>query len=255
MMKLGVCGSAQKAAWAKESGCDYIELNFTSVAEMDEQEFAEAQQLLQSAGLAAEAMNCFLPQRFPIMTLEDTSELEAFMRRGFERAQALGTKVVVFGSAKARVRPESIPKEDGITRLAPIFRLAGGIAAEHGIRIAIEPLNYRECNVVNTLRDGMTLAKAADHEGVALLADMYHMGENDENFDDILDAGEILIHCHIGRPAGRKYPMPGDGYDYAPFFAALRKINYPGRLSVEAGAPNGPEDLAVSINYLRGLCE
>ena len=251
-MKLGVCCSAEEAAWAKESGCEYIELNFTNVTDMDNQAFAAAKAAMEAAGMKSEAMNCFIPKRFPLMTLDDLGELEAYMYKGFGRAKEMGTEIVVFGSAGARVRPEGISKEEGIGVLAPIFALAGRVAKEHGMRIAIEPLSYTECNAVNTLRDGMALAKAANNE-VELLADMYHVARNEEDFDDILLAADILIHTHIARPEGRKYPMPGDGYDYAPFFAALKKVGYQGRLSVEASAPNGPKDLPVTIGYLRQI--
>ena len=251
-MKLGVCCSAGEAAWAKESGCEYVELNFTSVTDMDEEAFEEAKAALADAGMKSEAMNCFIPRRFPLMTLEDLGELEAYMYKGFGRARRMGTELVVFGSAGARVRPGGVTKEEGIQKLAPIFALAGRVAKEHGMRIAIEPLSYTECNAVNTLREGMALAKAANNE-VELLADMYHVARNNEDFGDILLAADILIHTHIARPEGRKYPMPGDGYDYAPFFAALKKAGYAARLSVEASAPNGPQDLAVTLAYLREI--
>ncbi|MDR3313340.1 MAG: sugar phosphate isomerase/epimerase [Oscillospiraceae bacterium] len=254
-MKYGVCCPAGQAAWAREAGCDYVELNFTAVAEADAAAFAAIERDLALGGLRAEAMNCFLPGRFALMALTDTQELQAFLRIGFTRAQALGTQVVVFGSAGARKLPEGVTKEQGIARLAPLLRLAGDIAASCGVRIAIEPLCYKECNAVNTLREGLALASVTGHSAVALLADMFHMGENGEKYEDILLAGERLIHCHIGRPGGRVYPLPGDGYDYAPFFAALAKNAYQGRLSVEAQAPNGPEDLATSITFLRSLTQ
>jgi sugar phosphate isomerase/epimerase len=95
--------------------------------------------------------------------------------------------------------------------------------------------------------------RLANHPNMKVLADMYHMGENGEEYSDILFADADLRHCHIARPEGRKYPLPGDGYDYAPFFAALRQIGYAGRLSIEASPVNGPEDLPVCVEYLRSL--
>jgi len=46
-MKIGFCASADHAARAKAAGCDYIELNFTGVARMSEEEFARAAALLE----------------------------------------------------------------------------------------------------------------------------------------------------------------------------------------------------------------
>ena len=253
-MKLGFCGGPDAAALAKAAGCDYLEMNFTSIARQSEDEFAATRQALAAAQLPCEAMNCFIPGDFKLCDPAlDIPALEAYLAQGFARAKALGVEIVVFGSSGARRRPEGISKEEAWQILAPIYRLAGDYAARFGVTIAIEPLSYRECNAVNTLRDGLALMELAGHPNVRMLADMYHMGENGEDFNDVLLAGADLRHCHIGRPAGRVYPMPGDGYDYAPFFAALREIGYPGRLSVEASAPNKDPaaDLPVAIAYCR----
>jgi len=40
-------------------------------------------------------------------------------------------------------------------------------------------------------------------------------------------------------------PSEGDGYDYAPFFAALRSAGFNSRMSVEAGSSN--PDYKVSL--------
>ena len=256
-MKIGLCGSANAAAVAKAAGCDYLEMNFTTVARQSEEDFAQTKQLLAEADLPCEAMNCFIPGDFKLAQPGlDQQALQDYLAQGFARAKELGVEIVVFGSAGARRLPEGMEKPAGWEKLAPVYRLAGDCAARVGITIAIEPLSYRECNAVNTLRDGLALMRLAGHPNVRLLADMYHMGENGEDMDDILDAGADLRHCHIGRPTGRVYPMPGDGYDYAPFFRALRGIGYAGRLSVEAASPNDdPEsDLPKSVALLRGLC-
>jgi len=255
-MKLGVCGSADRAALAKAAGCDYIEMNFTSVTRLSEAEFEATRQTLEDNDMPCEVMNCFIPGDFPLCSPDlDVPALEAYLALGFSRAKALGVEIVVFGSSGARRKPEGITKGEAWQLLAPIYRLAGDHAAKQGIVIAIEPLSYRECNAVNTVRDGVALMNLAGHPNVRMLADMYHMGENGEDFEDILDVGDDLRHCHIGRPAGRVYPMPGDGYDYTPFFAALQKIGYPGRLSIEAGPPSkDPEkDLPVAVAFLREI--
>jgi len=253
-MKIGLCGPAFAGALAKASGCDYLELNFTTVARQSEEDFTQTKQALAEGGLPCEVMNCFIPGDFKLVSPElDKSALEAYLAQGFSRAKELGVEIVVFGSAGARKLPEGMAKPAGWDILAPIYRLAGDCAAKVGIVIAIEPLSYHECNAVNTLRDGMALMKLAGHPNVRLLADMYHMGENGENMADILDVGADLRHCHIGKPDGRVFPMPGDGYDYKPFFNALRGINYVGRLSIEASPPNDDiqEDLPKCVALLR----
>jgi D-psicose/D-tagatose/L-ribulose 3-epimerase len=73
---------------------------------------------------------------------------------------------------------------------------------------------------------------------VGVLADWYHMAVQNEGIDGMVDAGNRLLHCHIANPAGRRFPMPGDGADFSPMFTALKKIGYDGCVSVEG---NGDE--------------
>jgi len=253
MIRIGFCCAPEDAARAAAAGCDYVELNFSSIARLGEAAFARAKTALEQAGLYAEAMNSFIPAAFALIGMQDDTALKAYLKKGFARAQALGATVVVFGSAGARRLPRGMGKAEGWRALAPYFRLAAALGEAYGIVIAIEPLRYAECNAVNTLREGLALVELVGHPNLKLLADMYHMGENGENFEDITSAADILAHCHIGRPDGRTWPLPDDAYDYGPFFAALKCIGYNRRLSIEAGPKNGPGDLAVSVTFLRNL--
>lgn len=252
-MKLGICTDAEQAAWAKAAGCDYIEMGFTKTARQSEAEFCQAQRDLEAAAIPCETMNRFLPGEFALCASPDVPALKAFLGQGFARAAQLGVQVVVFGAGAARRPPEGMRREEAWRLLAPYFRLAAEYGAAQGIALVIEPLRRGECGAVNTLREGLALMELVDHPNLHLLADLYHMGENGEDLRDVCLAGERLRHCHMGRPVGRFYPLPGDGFDYTPFFDALRDIGYAGRCSIEAKPPHGPEDLAVSVGYLREI--
>ena len=253
MVRIGFCCPAAEAARAKTAGCEYIELGFDKVARMSEAEFAQTKALLEEAGLRAEAMNCFISADFALYALQDDTVLRAYLTQGFARAKELGTEVVVFGSAGARKLPDGVKKSEAWQVLAPYFRLGAELGQAYGITVAIEPLCYAECNAVNTLQEGLALMRLVNHPNLKVLADMFHMGENGEDYADIKLAGADLRHCHIGKPDGRTYPLPNDGYDYRPFFAALKEAGYHARLSIEAKPANGPEDLPVCVEYLKQL--
>ena len=53
--------------------------------------------------------------------------------------------------------------------------MAGPMAESYGIRIAIEPLSYREDNVINTVSDAVRLARSVNLPSVGVLADYYHV--------------------------------------------------------------------------------
>ena len=253
-MKIGVCTGTENIALAKAAGCDYIELSFHGIAKQNHEEFVQTKQLLAQAGIACEAMNCFIPGEFELISPAlDMNALKAYLNHGFARAKELGAEVVVFGSSGARKLPDKLSKQDGWMQLAPVLALAGDCAKQHGVTVAIEPLRNAECNCVNTLKDGMELMRLIGHSHVHLLADMYHMGENGEDISDIALLGNDFRHCHIARPGNRGYPLPGDGYDYVPFFATLRSIGYAGRLSIEGRSDQMQVELRKSVAYLREL--
>ncbi|MDR2646533.1 MAG: sugar phosphate isomerase/epimerase, partial [Oscillospiraceae bacterium] len=182
-MRLGACVGADRAAFAKNSGCDYIEMNFASVARMTDDAFLSVQRQLCNADIRAEAMNCFIPaDQFPLcrLTAEDLPALCDFIETGMRRARQIGTKIAVFGSGGARRLPEGFTKQDGWHMLAPYFRTAGEIGWKYGIQIAIEPLCASECNAVNTVDDALAFGAVIAHANVGVLADLYHVCKNGE---------------------------------------------------------------------------
>ena len=58
----------------------------------------------------------------------------------------------------------------------------------------------------------------------------------------------------------RAIPAPGDGEDYAAFFAALHAAGYDGEVSLEGSAPDlrtpeGQQAVKESVEYLRAVLE
>ena len=140
-------------------------------------------------------------------------------------------------------------------QMASFARVAAGYAHSAGIRLALEPLGRHECNFLHTVQEGLEIRRmAGEPEGLYVLADLYHMAHNGEDFSGILTAGERLAHCHIAAPGSRVFCMPGQADElYAGFFGALRGIGYTGRVSLEGRCQDMAQDLAPSIAYLRTL--
>lgn len=64
---------------------------------------------------------------------------------------------------------------DGIAGIHDFLRMCNAYGEQYGVTIAIEPLNRRECNVLNTVAEGAEMVHALQLSKVRLLADAFHM--------------------------------------------------------------------------------
>lgn len=260
-MKLGICGyltgrNADGSEFdlpnaAKQAGFDYIELPLSTLAGLSEDEFTRVGAALESCGLPCEACNRFFPGSLRLTGPEVISQkIHAYLELVLMRAEMIGAKVIVFGSGGARNVPDAFPKEQAWVQLVEMLRIAGQIAARHGIFIAIEPLNSAECNLINTAAEGFSLARLVDHSNVGLLMDIYHMVKEGEDFGIAITARSVLGHAHFAEPKQRGFPLAVDSTMRA-FIDALERANYPGRLSLEANFSNFQREAPLALEVMR----
>ena len=249
-MKFGMCADLSSAQKVADAGFDYIEGGLTTLAMAAETVFEAMTRDMRGANLDVEAMNLMLPGSMRLTGPQaDHEAAQVYLTGAFSRAQKLGSQVQVFGSGGARNVPEGWPLDKALEQLAGYVRMAAALAAKHGISIAIEPLRPQECNIINSVAEGLALARTVNLPNVGVLADWYHMAEQGEGVQGMLDAGSMLLHCHIANPRGRRFPLPADGADFSAFFAALQEIGYAGRVSVEG---NGSvEEYASALKRLK----
>ena len=215
------------------AGYDYWEPPVAAVAPgQDEQVFAAARRRFQELPLRPEAWNCLLPGDLKITGPDvDAAGVDRYLKAAFDRIAELGGRVVVFGSGRARAVPDGFDRTQAEKQIASFLRRAGDAAAARDLIMAIEPLNRRECNIINSVAEGLAMAQRVDHERVRLLADSYHMFQDDEPLSNLAEAGGALVHIHI---ADRPRNAPAEGAEeLGPFFSALRAVGYDGRISIE----------------------
>lgn len=248
----------QDAPLNKALGFDYFEFAFGQFTDMSDEEFESFKKAVFELDFFPEAMSRMLPARFQIVGDDpDLSEVIPFLEKGFARACQVGTKTVVFGSGGARSLPDGFTDmRKAYAQLVDFLRIAGDIAHKNGITISIEPLQFGESNIVNLVTDGAYLAARVNHPAVRCLADYYHMASNEEQCWEIEAIADRLEHCHIARLEGRTYPLPTDTQDYRPFFDALKKIGYTGRVSIEGTPEHGMEkDGAAALALMKALAK
>lgn len=183
------------------------------------------------------------------------SNAAARLRDLIDFAKGVGAPLVTIGGFRGRMG--SLPDEHGRVGLANRLREAGDYAAVRGIRLAIEPLNRYEADLVNTAEQGLAFLAEIDHPSVGLLLDTFHVNIEErsweEPFEVLMVAGK-LWHVHVGD--NNRLP-PGEGMiDFGGLIETLRGIGYDGWLSAELLARPDPDAAALTtLTRLRSLVE
>lgn len=253
-MKFGVCGGPDIARIAREAGYDYFEWSVGALLHPREDEslFEAALADARAVGLPCPAVNVFVPADLKITGPDvDLPALEKYAATTFSRAERAGVEVIVFGSGGARRIPDGFDRDRAWEQLVEFGRRIGPLAQRHGVTVVVEPLNLGECNVLNTVGESADYVYAVDHPHVRLLVDGYHWSKDNDTVEGIVTNGPLLAHAHIATVEGRRAPAPGD--TCAPFFAALRKAGYDGRISIEGNIPSPAEELPRALEIMRAL--
>ena len=249
-MKFGVCANLSRLPAVVEAGYDYIEMNFSSLALMPEEEFVALREELARRNFHAEAYNGFFkPDVVLYGEKADLDAIAAYCETAFSRAAQLGGEVAVLGSGGARSSPDGMPREEAEEQFCRVLTVCGDVALKYGMRIAIEPLRACECNFINLVSEGAAICRRVNHPTVKLLVDFFHFWSGNEPLSALTDAADVLIHAHLARPnADRTMPKEEDRETVALWGQALRDIGYAGRLSLEGSHGN---DFNASIQAAR----
>lgn len=236
-MKIGLCAGVEKLPTLPLAGIDYAE---PTVADLlcpaeDDAAFAERLKLAKALPLPTTALNVFLSAQLPTTgPAVDAGAVDRFVGVAFGRAKQAGVRIIVFGSSGSRKVPQGFDHAAAFEQLVGHLKRWGPMAAAGGVTIAVECLQKRECNIINSLAEGAELVRRVSHPAVRLLADTYHMACDGEGPEGIRKFGQLLVHAHCADPAGR-VPLGFGSADHRPYFRALKDIGYRGGVSIEAG--------------------
>jgi len=239
-MKFGICSAPGALGDERrlidilaEAGADYLDWSMGS-AMASAAEFEKLRALTDQGPLRAEAFMGFLPptQRItgPHVDLQGVLD---YATTAMQRAKALGGKVIVLGSAGARKVPQGFSFEVAKAQFIEFGRELGPRAQEIGIFIAIEPLNTGEDNLICSVAQGAQSVEAIGHPNIQLLADFYHMDEENEPLSNIQNAAPLLRHTHLADTGRRAPGFVEKEADIVGFFCALRAAGYDARCSFE----------------------
>lgn len=126
-------------------------------------------------------------------------------------------------------------------------------STDSNVRLAIEPINRYETNLINTVQSGLQLLEKVGRNNVGLLLDTFHMNIEEPSItESIRSAKDHLFHFHVA-DSNRWYPGAGH-VDFRSALDTLKEIGYSGFVSAEI-LPMPDSDLAAkhAIEYLRTL--
>lgn len=272
-MKFGICckvGSlaqegdsldekvARLADFARCCDLDFVEFPVGEARpEGDETQFDELQRAVQQHALPLQSFNVFLPARHRITGPDvQLHRVLDYCRVALGRCALLGGQIVVLGSSGARRVSEGWSHEEAHSQFIAFARALEPIAAQNSITIAVEPLNRREDNFLNSVLDGIGLVNEIACPHIQLLADQYHVDEDGENYEHVAHAQEFLRHAHTA-DLGRFPPgfAPEGEADFIGFFRALRQSGYAqrsdARVAIECNWSSLSEQAASAISLLR----
>ncbi len=208
-----------------------------------------------AAGLAITVCGAFGPSRD--LSYEDAAVREnglAYLARCIDFAEGLGSPFVS-GPMYAAVGNTRMLDADGRAaqwaRAVTSLKRAAAYAADHGVRLAIEPLNRFETDLVNTVDQGMGMIADVGASNVGLLLDTFHMNIEEKDLPAAIRraAGHIVEFHACSSDRG----TPGE--DHLPWraiAAALRDARYNGPIVIEAFTPEIKE-IARAVSIWRPL--
>jgi sugar phosphate isomerase/epimerase len=250
---IGVTRAIKEATALKEAGYNYIEggVGAVLVPDKPEAEFEPILAQLRALPIPVLACNGFLPAMLKIVGPQaDHDAAATYAETALRRAGTAGITIIVFGSGGARAIPDGFSEGQARDQFIAFGRRISPAAQKAGVLLALEPLNRKETNFINSVTEGAAIVDAVGHKAFRLHADVYHMLQEDEPPEAIRAAGARIVHVHVAQRGTRLAPLPG-GTDFRPYFSALKGIGYRGKISIEAGWPEGENNYARACAYLR----
>jgi sugar phosphate isomerase/epimerase len=141
--------------------------------------------------------------------------------------------------------------------LVKVLPELGEHAQKAGMHMLLEPLNRRECHFLRQVADGAAICRDADHPGIRLMGDFWHMTwEETSDMAAFIAGGKYLRHVHIASRKTRKMPGEDAGDSYVDGFRGLKLIGYQDFISFECGVKGDrSKALIAAAELLRGQWE
>lgn len=251
--QIGICTNLSNGEKMQVSGYTYIEEGVSRflVPTKSEDEFDKLLEEAANSPLPVKACNSFIPGNLKSVGSDPVhQEILEFAETAFRRAQRAGVEIIVFGSGGSRSIPDGFSREKARAQFIELGKKMAPVANKYNVTIVLEPLNTTECNFINSVAEGGEIVKDINHPNFRLLADLYHMKMDNEGPESIVKYGKLIKHTHLAEKQDRAVPGTFNE-DFRPYFDALKKIRYKGKISIEARWKDFDSQIPVAIETIK----
>lgn len=210
---------------------------------------------LDALGLDVLVCGAFGPARDMSAEAEDVrAAAGTYLRACIDAAAELGSPTVAgpmyAGVGNTQMRDAQGRRAQWDRAVATLGPIADHAAAR-GIKLALEPLNRFETDLVNTVAQGLAMLADIGRPNVGLLLDTFHMNIEEKNIPTaIRAAGDRIFEFHAcssdrGTPGEDHLPWPE-------IVDALGSVGYDGPVVIEAFTP-AIREIARAVSLWRPL--
>jgi sugar phosphate isomerase/epimerase len=234
-------------------GFESIQLPVDAVMKGEESDFLREKEILLSKGVSFEVFESPLPAG--IQVTEQGFNMYSwteYLHTAIRRIAELGCKVLVWNDGKTRILPFEGEKSSSREQFQQFVFLLCDISKQYNITVCLEPLSERRTNYLNSLEEATKCFTAIGSSNLSLTIGLRSLVELSINFTDLLSYKDAIAHIHVENPINAlemKSPCSTDGYDYAPFFSALRELQFSGVLSLP------PDANGATLQYCKEFLE
>jgi sugar phosphate isomerase/epimerase len=229
-------------------GVDTIEV---CEAKLDDGRVASQLALIATHGLVISSVQPAIRTLFPSLSQPEPKDIAARMarfRHTIELFDGVSTKIPF-------VTNTGIPPNGNIQRVMDIatteYRALTDFAADHGARIALEPLNaaiMNEESAIWTLEQAMRIVTTVDRDNFGVCLDTWNIWQNANILDKIRACGDRIFVMQVSDwRTPRSYQdrlIVGQGeIPLPPILRAVHESGYRGAYSVEIFSDDVPDSL------------
>lgn len=160
--------------------------------------------------------------------------------------------LVIIGLIRGKVQP-NVSREQAHTWLVDAITTVARVASTQNVRLAIEPINRYETDLVNNVPDALALIDEIGAKNVGVLFDTFHANIEEPRIETgLMVCRSRLFHVHI---ADSNRWFPGAGHtDFGRVIATLKGMKYTGWVSAEIlPMPNLERATGQTIRMMKEL--